>query len=93
MTTQQQFEILEEMQSHGFNICNCGNCGSIILFNSETKPKATDENEDIFCPHCKEVQAYSDCPDFYYEGSPDINDDEENDTCRNGKEWDKCNCC
>tara|TARA_R110001599_G_scaffold341381_1_gene562388 strand:- start:40 stop:261 length:222 start_codon:yes stop_codon:yes gene_type:complete len=66
-----QWEILQEMQSHGFNICDCGNCGGIILFNEETRPKLIDDNEDVDCPHCKETLAYSDCPDFYYEGSPD----------------------
>lgn len=71
-TYKQQYEILEEMQGQGFNICNCGNCGGVILFNKETKPTLQSESEDVNCPHCKETLAYSDCPDFYYENMPEL---------------------
>lgn len=67
MTTQKQYEILLEMQTEGFNVCTCGNCGSVVLFNQEEKSK-----EDIQCPHCKHHLDYSDFPDFYYEGCSDI---------------------
>ena len=73
MTYQKQVSIIEEMQSKGFNVCNCGNCGGIILLNEETKPKMEDDSEGIYCPHCKVEMAYSDCPDYYYEGMPELN--------------------
>lgn len=74
MTTRNQLEILQQMQRQGFNICNCGNCGGVILFNKESKEvmEQTSSGEGLVCPHCKEEMAYSDCPDLYYEGSPDL---------------------
>jgi len=75
MTYQKQVSIIEEMQAKGFNVCNCGNCGSIILFNEETKPKIDDDNEIVSCPHCKVEIAYSDCGDYYYEGMTELNEE------------------
>lgn len=64
----QQLEVIEQMQSEGFNVCTCGNCGSVILYNEEMK-----EADTIDCPHCKESMAYCDNPDYYYEGCPETN--------------------
>lgn len=77
MTVRNQLEILQQMQRQGFNICTCGNCGGIILFNKEAKEamEETESGESLICPHCKEEMAYSDCPDLYYEGSPDLEED------------------
>lgn len=74
MLVRNQLEILQQMQKQGFNICNCGNCGGTILFNKESKEvmEQTSSGEGLVCPHCKEEMAYSDCPDLYYEGSPDL---------------------
>jgi len=64
-TTQQkvleQIELQEKIQSAGFNIVNCGHCGSVILH------ECNDEH-DIDCPYCDRVMAKSDCPDFLYNG-------------------------
>jgi len=64
-TTQQkvleQIKLQEKIQSVGFNIVNCGNCGSVILH------ECNDEN-DIECPYCDTVMDKSDCPDFLYTG-------------------------
>ena len=65
--------ILLSMQVSGFNVCNCGNCGGIILFNKETKPTTESETENVICPYYKKEMAYSDCPDLYYEGMPELN--------------------
>ncbi len=64
----QQLEVIEQMQSEGFNVCTCGNCGGVILYNEEMKKADT-----VDCPHCKETMAYSDNPDYYYEGCPETN--------------------
>ena len=72
MNYQKQLDIIESMQANNFNVCSCGNCGGIILFDEETKPTLKSETEDITCPHCEEVMAYSDCPDLYYEGMPEL---------------------
>ena len=62
-TYKQQLAVLEDMQADGYNVCTCGNCGGIILYNEEMK------NADyITCPHCKREMDYSDNPDFYVEG-------------------------
>jgi uncharacterized protein (DUF983 family) len=63
----QQYEVLEEMQSNGFNVCTCGNCGSVILYNQEMK-----DAEFINCPHCKKEMYYSDNTDFYYDNCSEI---------------------
>ena len=63
----QQYQVLEEMQSEGFNVCTCGNCDSVILYNQEMK------NADfIECPHCKSEMDYSDNPDYYYDNCTEI---------------------
>lgn len=72
MKYKDQYEILEEMQGNGFNVCTCGNCGEVILFNSETKPNIGDSSEDVTCPHCKKTMGYSDCPDLYTENCYEI---------------------
>ena len=62
-TTQQkvleQIELQEKIQSAGFNIVECGNCGTVLLH------KCGDETIDCFCEH---NMALSDCPDLYYDG-------------------------
>lgn len=64
---QQQLEVLEAMQSKGFNVCTCGNCGSVILYDQEMK-----DAEVVECPHCKSEMDYSDNPDFYYDNCPEV---------------------
>lgn len=78
MTYQKQVDIIEKMQAHGFNVVNCGNCEGIVLFDEETKPTIESETEDFICLHCKETMAYSDCPDYYYEGMPELDEERNN---------------
>ncbi len=57
----EQIELQNKIQSAGFNIVNCGNCGSVVLH------ECNDE-DSIDCPYCDETMSKSDCPDFLYDG-------------------------
>ncbi len=54
-----QIELQEKIQSVGFNIVECGYCGTVLLH------EVGDEEIDCFCG---ETIALSDCPDLYYSG-------------------------
>ena len=54
-----QIELQEKIQSAGFNIVECGNCGCVLLHESG------DEKIDCLCG---EVMDLSDCPDLWYSG-------------------------
>ena len=58
----QQYDVLLEMQSKGFNVCTCGNCGNVILYNKEMR-----EADSVGCPHCKANMEYPDNADLYHE--------------------------
>ena len=58
---QEQIDLQEKIQSAGFNIVNCGNCGSILLHELDLK-------ENIDCPYCETEMELHDCPDFLYNG-------------------------
>lgn len=62
---QQQLEVIHEMQSKGFNVCTCSDCGGIILYNNKMS-----EAESVQCPHCG-IDDYGH-PDFYYTGCPEV---------------------
>lgn len=68
----QQTEVIEQMQSAGFNVSTCGNCGDVILYNKEMK-----EADTVACPHCKREMAYSDNPDLYYQGCWEVKQEQE----------------
>lgn len=57
----EQVELQNKIQSAGFNIVNCGHCGSVLLHECN-------DGDDIDCPYCDRVMEKSDCPDFLYEG-------------------------
>lgn len=67
----QQYNVLQDMQSKGFNVCTCGNCATIILYNEEMK-----NAEEIECFECNQKMDYSDNPDYYYEGCSEITNEE-----------------
>ena len=48
------------MQSAGFNVVTCGDCGSVLFHRLDVK-------ETISC-FCGREMALSDCPDYWYEG-------------------------
>lgn len=54
-----QIRIQEKMQSAGFNVVTCGNCGTVLLH------ELGDESIDCFCGHEMDL---SDCPDYWYSG-------------------------
>ena len=57
-----QIELQEKIQSAGFNIVECGNCGCVLLHESG------DEGVDCLCG---ETMDLSDCPDLWYSGLED----------------------
>ena len=64
-TIDDQVQIIERMQSIGFNVVTCGHCGDVILYNDKMK-----RAELVSCPHCEAENDYSDNPDLFYEGMP-----------------------
>lgn len=54
-----QVTIQNEMQSAGFNVVNCGSCGSVMLMRQE---------EEVLNCLCGSEMDLSDCPDYWYEG-------------------------
>lgn len=69
----EQISMMHEIQSAGFNMVTCGNCGTLLIHR-------TDDKEDIDCFGCQEVMAKSDCPDYWYTGceeSAEFNETEE----------------
>lgn len=54
-----QIYLQEKIQSAGFNIVECRNCGTVLLH------ELGDEKIDCFCGNKKDL---SDCPDLFYSG-------------------------
>jgi hypothetical protein len=54
----QQIDLQEKIQGLGFNIVECGNCGTVLLHETGK------EKIECFCS----TMALSDCPDLYYSG-------------------------
>ena len=54
-----QIEIQEKIQSAGFNVVTCGNCGCTLLH------QTGDETIECFCGI---VMDLSHCPDLWYRG-------------------------
>lgn len=73
LSYKQQLGVIQEMQNNGFNVCTCGNCDSVILYNKRMK-----EADAVRCPHCKKNMAYSDNPDYYYRGCPEVKNESKN---------------
>ena len=55
-----QYQILREMQTKGYNVCTCGNCGDVVLFD-----KQMSQQNDIECPHCDIIMDQCHYPDLY----------------------------
>jgi hypothetical protein len=56
---EKQIELQKKIQKAGFNIVECGSCGTVLLH------EIGEEEIDCFCG---ETMALSDCPDLYYSG-------------------------
>ena len=61
----EQIDIFHEMQTAGFNVVTCGNCGTILLH------KTNQDSNTIECCGCGEEMELSDCPDFWHTGAED----------------------
>jgi hypothetical protein len=56
-----QLKLMDDIRANAnINIVTCGNCGTLLLHNSE--------DESILCFGCKREMDLSDCPDYWYEG-------------------------
>jgi len=55
-----QLNILKEIQSIGYNVVTCGNCGGVVLH------KIINNIETIECTHCNTTMDLCDMPDLYY---------------------------
>ena len=53
-----QLKLLEEIQSLGYNIVRCGDCGDVFIH--------SDKVEYLVCPYCKNEHEHSDCSDLFY---------------------------
>ena len=53
-----QTKLLLQIQSKGFNIVNCGQCGDVFIHRMKLKK--------ITCPYCRFKSEPCDFPDFFY---------------------------
>lgn len=58
LIVERQVELQSKLQSAGFNIVECGSCGSVLLH------EVGEDEIDCYCG----VMDISDCPDLYYDG-------------------------
>lgn len=66
-----QLDVIQNMQSSGFNVVTCGSCGSVILVDKEKcEYKKNEDGEDcemlIYCGYCDQLNANCDAPDYIY---------------------------
>jgi len=74
-TVREQIDLQDEMQLAGLNLVTCGNCGTVLIHRTVVM-SADDENEPLInCWACKREMAHCDCPDFYYEGMPELTEE------------------
>ena len=77
---QEQLDLANKMRDNGINMVTCGNCGTILLHETKTINEIVDEDLHIECFGCKREMAFSDCPDYWYEGcieNSEFDEDEE----------------
>lgn len=60
----EQIRLQEEIQEAGFNIVECGHCGTTLIHRIRS---INDEDHNIDCL-CGNNMDLSDCPDLWYEG-------------------------
>lgn len=64
-----QIDLVEQMQSAGFNLIRCNNCSNILICKSVSL--VDDEKEtDVICDCCLHINTPNDCCDYLYEGMP-----------------------
>lgn len=62
-----QLELIEELQSKGYNIVTCGQCGEVFIHEIINIKEDTDPNY-ITCPYCEFNSEPCDFPDLFYHG-------------------------
>jgi len=68
MTLRHQVDLMREvLNKTDINLVTCGHCGSILLHRLD--------DEIINCYSCKRDMESCDCPDFFYEGMPELDDE------------------
>lgn len=69
MTAREQLNLMDEIRRKAdINMVTCGNCGTILLVRMR--------DEYVDCYACKSTLAECDCPDYWYEGMPELDEDE-----------------
>ncbi len=57
----------EVRRKSNINLVTCGKCGTLLLHKTK--------DEIVECYACKGRLSESDCPDFLYEGMPELDDE------------------
>jgi len=69
MTAREQLHLMDEIRDKAnINMVTCGHCGSILLHRMN--------DEMINCYSCKRDMNTNDCTDYWYEGMPELDEDE-----------------
>ena len=65
-----QVKLQEEIQGHGINLVECGDCNAVLFHRTPTLEewKTNTFDSTIICPHCGNTQNVYDCADVYYDG-------------------------
>jgi len=61
-TQKEQYELLMELQSNGFNIVTCGNCGAVVIHRTKM--------DELSCYECGFTSDPCDFPDLQTEINP-----------------------
>lgn len=68
MTLRKQLDLMDEVRrKSNINLVTCGKCGTLLLHKTK--------DEIVECYACKSMLAECDCPDFLYEGMPELDDE------------------
>ena len=75
-TLRYQLRLMDEIRyMTNINMVTCGNCGAVILHRM-VNLNEFDKDNTIPCYSCKNEMDMSDCPDFFYDGMPEIDDEQ-----------------
>lgn len=67
-TLRNQLTLMDEIRSKAnINMVTCGHCGTILLHKMK--------EHIITCYGCKREMDVCDCPDFFYEGMPELDNE------------------
>lgn len=68
MKWRDQLDLMEEVRrKSNINLVTCGRCGTLLFH------KMNDDKVD--CPSCIITMDVHDCPDYLYEGMPELDDE------------------